>query len=101
MDGPLRRVTSIAVGGRPDLVWSYAYDGAGNLLTVTAPGSKVWRTYMYAGNRLTASYDGTGNLIESHTYDADGYGISSTGSIDEMESIQYGLPGTVPGERLT
>jgi RHS repeat-associated protein len=96
-----RRVASIVVSGRPDLLWSYAYDANGNLLTVTAPGGSPWRTYAYSANRMTASYDGAGNLIESHTYDADGYGISSTGPGDEIASIAYNLPGSVAEEQVT
>jgi YD repeat-containing protein len=96
-----RRVTSIGVAGHPELSWSYSYDGNGNLLTVLAPGSVAWRTYEYAADRMTASRDALGNLIESHTYDADGYAISSTGDIDEIASLEYGLPGSAPDERVT
>ena len=101
MDGANRRVQTIAVSGRPDLVWTYAYDGAGNLVTVLAPGGAAWRTYQYSANRMTASYDALGNLIEAHTYDANGYGISSTGPSDEIASLEYNLPGSVAEERLT
>ena len=100
-DGAARRVTSVAVAGRPDLIWNYSYDGSGNLLTVLAPGSAPWRTYEYVANRMTASYDALGNLIESHTYDADGFATSSTGDIDEISNIEYNLPGSVTNERIT
>jgi hypothetical protein len=96
-----RRMTSIVVGDHPELTWSYSYDANGNLLTVLAPGSAVWRTYEYAANRMTASRDALGNLIESHSYDADGYAINSTGDTDEIANIEYGLPGSVPDERVT
>jgi uncharacterized protein RhaS with RHS repeats len=88
-----RRVTSIAVAGRPDLIWTYQYDNDGNLMTVLAPGSATWRTYEYVANRMAASRDALGNLIESHTYDAQGWAIDSTGDVDEIASIQYDLPG--------
>ena len=101
IDRAHRRVSSIAVSGRPDLVWSYEYDANGNLVTVRAPGNAVWRTYEYVANRMTASRDPLGNLIESHTYDSGGYGISSTGPSDEISSIQYNLPAPAPGDRLT
>jgi hypothetical protein len=100
-DATRRLVSSIAVEGRPDLVWTYSYDAGGNLQTVLAPGSATWRTYEYASNRMTASRDALGNLIESHTYDAGGYGISSTGPGDESSTIQYNLPGSVADERVT
>jgi hypothetical protein len=50
---------------------------------------------------MTASYDGAGNLIESHTYDANGFGISSTGPGDEIANIQYGLAGSTAAETIT
>ncbi|HEV7765709.1 MAG TPA: DUF6531 domain-containing protein [Thermoanaerobaculia bacterium] len=101
IDTPNRRIASIAVSDHPALVWSYNYDGTGNLLSVIAPGSATWRTYEYASNRMTASRDALNNLIESHTYDADGFGISSTGPSDEIANIAYNLPGSIASERLT
>ncbi|HEX2100128.1 MAG TPA: DUF6531 domain-containing protein, partial [Candidatus Synoicihabitans sp.] len=99
IDRPNRRVTSITVSGRPDLVWSYDYDADGNLITVRAPGNAVWRTYEYVARRMTASRDPLGNLIESHTYNSGGYGISSTGPGDEISSLAYNLPGPTPEDR--
>jgi RHS repeat-associated protein len=96
-----RRVTSIAISDRPDLTWTYSYDGNGNLAAVLAPGGATWRTYEYAGNRMTASRDALGNLIESHAYDAGGYARDSTGPDDEVANIQYHLPGAVAGDRVT
>jgi RHS repeat-associated protein len=96
-----RRVTSIAVGDRPDLTWSYQYDAAGNLTSLFAPSAAVWRTYEYAANRMTASRDALGNLIESHAYNNDGYATDSTGPTDEIASIVYDLPGTTASERIT
>jgi RHS repeat-associated protein len=90
-DAQRRLVTSIGVSSRLDLVWTYIYDADRNLTSVVAPGSSTWRTYAYAANRMTASYDAAGNLIESHTYDANGYAVSSTGSVDEIASIQFNL----------
>lgn len=92
------RMQSIAVVGRPDLSWSYVYDPSGNLITVLAPGGGPWRTYEYTNNRMTASRDAAGNLIESHQY-ANGYAIDSTGPQDEIESIEYNRPG--PGQLVT
>lgn len=96
-----RHVTSIAVAGHPNIVWTYAYDGAGNLTSVLAPGNAAWRTYEYAANVMTASRDALGNLIESHTYNADGYAITSTGDVDEIANIEYNLAGAVAEERVT
>jgi Domain of unknown function (DUF6531) len=96
-----RRVTSISVAGHPELDWTYTYDAGNNLLTVLAPGAAPWRTYEYLDDRMTASRDALGHLIESHSYDAEGYATSSTGDIDEIESIDYGLPGSTAGDRVT
>ncbi len=96
-----RRVTSIGVASHPELTWTYSYDANGNLLSVFAPGNAVWRTYEYENDWMTASYDALGNLIESHTYDAEGRAITSTGDGDEIANIEYGLPGATAGERVT
>jgi len=96
-----RRIASITVAGDPELLWTYAYDASGNLTAVTAPNAATWRTYEYEANRMTASRDALGNLIESHTYDGNGFGISSTGPNDEIASIEYGLPGVTSDERVT
>jgi RHS repeat-associated protein len=101
IDAQKRVVSSISVSTRPDLVWTYSYDPNGNLIAVRAPGNADWRTYGYTSNRMTASRDALGHLIESHTFDANGYGISSTGSVDEIASIQYNLPSSSSNERVT
>ena len=80
-------------------MWSYSYDSDGNLTNVLASGGPAWRTYEYAADRMTASRDALGNLIESHAYDTNGFAISSTGDIDEIANIEFGLPGSVAGER--
>ncbi|MGH9140021.1 MAG: hypothetical protein ACRD2I_02635, partial [Vicinamibacterales bacterium] len=95
------RITTIAIAGRSDLDWTYSYDGNGNLVSVLAPGNATWRTYEYSANRITASRDALGNLIESHSYDSDGHAIDSTGDVDEIASIQYDLTTSNPGESLT
>ena len=101
IDVTRRVVTSIGVSSRPDLTWSYTYDADGNLTNVLAPGGNTWRTYEYAAGRMTASRDALGNLIESHTYDADGFAITSTGDSDEIASIQYGIATGTADERIT
>jgi RHS repeat-associated protein len=94
-------VTSIAVDMRPDLVWTYQYDTAGGLLSITAPGGSPWRTYGYSGNRLTEARDALGNLIESHSYNAAGHARTSYGPGGEISNIEYGLPGRKSGETAT
>jgi RHS repeat-associated protein len=101
MDATHRRVLAVDVPSRSDLHWSYTYDSSGNLIAISGPGGNTWRTYEYSNNRMTASRDALGNLIESHTYDANGYAISSTGDSDEIASIQYNLPSENESERIT
>ncbi|HEX8172598.1 MAG TPA: RHS repeat-associated core domain-containing protein [Thermoanaerobaculia bacterium] len=101
VDAVERRITSIAVSGRPDLVWNYVYDASGNLLSVLTADNSPWRTYDYAAAGMTASHDAAGNLLESHAYDAGGAAINSTGNIDEIASIEYDLPGSTADERIT
>src|SRR5438105_2730613 len=50
---------------------------------------------------MTAAYDAAGNLIESHTYDAAGFGATSTGPTDEISSIQYGLAAVRADDTIT
>jgi RHS repeat-associated protein len=95
------RITSISVTTRPDLIWTYTYGANNNLVTVAGPGGAAWRTYEFQDKRLTASRDALNNIIESHTYGADGFATSSTGDIDEIQNIEYNLAGATTDERLT
>lgn len=100
----IRRITSIAVQGRPDLVWNYTYTGPSSfyLYSVTGPGGGTWRTYGYQnqGSMLEAR-DAAGNLIESHTYDSQRHATSSIGPTDQISSIQFGLAAPTPGDTIT
>ena len=100
-DAAARRVTSIDIAGRSDLLWTFTYDSTGLLLNVGAPGASTWRTYTYGTFGMTGAYDPLGNLIEAHTYDANGFGASSTGPTDEISSIQFGLAAASPDDRIT
>jgi YD repeat-containing protein len=82
-------IVGIAVDGRPDLAWTYAYNGP-LLTSVTAAGAPgPWRSYDYASGRLSAIHDATGAVIESHDYDAMGRATSSLGATGDITSIQY------------
>ena len=95
-------ITSIAVDGRPDLVWQYSYSGS-LLQSVTLSGStSAWRTYEYMGGLLSAIRDASGSLIESHTFDAYGRAIDSIGSGgSDITNIEYDLPGSLPDSTVT
>jgi RHS repeat-associated protein len=100
-DGTSRQVSTVTVPGQTGLVWTYQYGTDGNLSTVLAPGSLTWRTYEYSGDRMTASRDALGHLIETHSYDANGFATDSTGDVDEIQSIEYGAAGSGPGVTIT
>jgi RHS repeat-associated protein len=91
-------VTAIAVDGHPELAWTYSYAG-GQLQTVSLDGAGTWRTYEYTGALLSAVRDAAGLLIESHTYDALGRGITSIGATGDITNVEY--PATANGTTTT
>jgi RHS repeat-associated protein len=99
-DATSRRIQSISVTGRPDIVWTYVYDVTGNLTGVTAPDGQPWRAYSYASGVMVSAFDGAGRLIESHTYTS-GHATSSIAATNSVTGIQYDLPGRVAGETYT
>lgn len=95
-------ISSIAVDGRPDLIWQYDYSGSLLQSVAQAGAPSPWRIYQYSGGLLSAVRDAAGALIESHTYDADGRAINSIGgSTTDITSIAYGLPGMLPDSTMT
>ncbi|HEX3578136.1 MAG TPA: DUF6531 domain-containing protein, partial [Thermoanaerobaculia bacterium] len=85
------RINLIAVDGT-SFVWTYNYNGSGNLVNITGPSGAAWRSYTYDGGGLTAAYDARGTLIESHAYSYTHQGYRATSSIsdqDDITSIEY------------
>jgi YD repeat-containing protein len=57
---------------------SYTYDTQGRLVQVTYP-DQTFVTFQYNSNSMITSVaDSLGNLIESHTYDSEGRGLTSS-----------------------
>lgn len=56
--------------------WTYTYDGNANLTQVRYPDNNVI-TYAYSSNQLLSVKDNAGRVLESHTYDSDGHGLTS------------------------
>jgi YD repeat-containing protein len=57
---------------------SYAYDGQGRLSTVTKPDSTT-TSFQYDSNSfISAVLDSNGKVLESHTYDVAGKGLTSS-----------------------
>ncbi|MEO8034190.1 MAG: RHS repeat-associated core domain-containing protein [Acidobacteriota bacterium] len=100
-DATTYRVQTIAVVGRSDIVWTYNYDGGGNLTSVAAPDGQPWRTYVYAGTSMTEARDAAGRIIETHTYDTNGKALTSIGADNSATDVQYGLPGRNADEKVT
>ena len=75
-NGSTSRVSSVTsdVG----LTVAYSYDGQGNLTQVTRPDSTTLSFVYDAQNNITAVKDSDGKVLESHTYDAMGRGLTSS-----------------------
>jgi RHS repeat-associated protein len=101
--GAANRINTVAVDGT-SLVWTYSYDGVGNLLNVTGPSAAGWRSYTYSSGGLTAAYDARGTLIESHTYSFVHQAQRATSSVsdqDDITSISYFSDGRNDSEYVT
>jgi len=75
------------------LALSYSYDSQGRLIQVTNP-DQTTTTYQYDTNsRITAVTDSDGKILEAHTYDSCGRGLSSSraGGVEAL-SLSYQQP---------
>ena len=57
---------------------SYAYDSLGRLTKVTKPDNTTVSFQYDGNNRITAVLDNDGKVLESHTYDSVGRGLTSS-----------------------
>ena len=70
---------------------SYSYDSQGRLTKVTKQDNTIV-SFQYDGqNRITAVTDNDGKILESHTYDAAGRGLSSSRS-NSVDSVTVTYP---------
>jgi YD repeat-containing protein len=72
------------------LTLSYSYDSQGRLSQVTRPDLSTW-TFQYDSNSfITAVTDSNGKILESHTYDSSGRGLtgSRAGGVEAV-TISY------------
>jgi RHS repeat-associated protein len=76
------------------VIASYSYDGSSRLASVTyADGSSVNFTYG-ANSMITSVTDGMGKIIESHTYDAAGRGLTSSRALGaDTVTVDYSVSG--------
>jgi YD repeat-containing protein len=70
---------------------SYAYDSQGRLTKVTKPDNTTVSFQYDAQNRITAVLDNDGKVLESHTYDAAGRGLSSSRA-NGVDSVTVAYP---------
>lgn len=74
---------------------TYAYDSSGHLTKVTMPDSTTI-SYQYDSNSLiTAVLDTNGKVLESHTYDAAGKGLTSS-KANGVDSVTVSYPQPPP-----
>jgi len=57
---------------------SYTYDAQGRLLQVTKPDQTILSFEYNANSLITAVKDSAGKVLESHTYDSQGRGLTSS-----------------------
>lgn len=57
---------------------SYAYDDQGRLIQVTKPDNTTISFQFDANSNITAVLDANGKILEAHTYDAVGRGLTSS-----------------------
>jgi YD repeat-containing protein len=70
---------------------SYAYDNQGRLLTVTKPDQTTLSFQYDSHSFITAVTDSQGKIIESHTYDSTGRGLTSSRANGvELVTVSYG-----------
>jgi YD repeat-containing protein len=70
---------------------SYTYDSNGRLIKVTKPDNTNI-SFTYDGqNRITAVLDNDGKTLESHTYDANGRGLTSS-RVNGVDSLTVTYP---------
>jgi YD repeat-containing protein len=81
---------------------SYAYDNFGRLTTVTRPDLTTV-SFQYDGNSMiSAVLDTNGKTLESHTYDSDRRGLTSSqaGGVDAITiTYPFLMQGVLPSER--
>ncbi len=83
-NGTSRLVTSVTSDVGVSL--SYSYDGQGRLTQVTNPDLTTLSFQYDSSSRITAVTDSSGKILESHTYDANGRGLtgSKAGGIEAV-----------------
>jgi len=95
---PQGRITNVtspaALPGTPASEWSYSYDDAGDLVTVSLPpsdGLVAEAHHTYADHRLLTTIDPRGNPARTSTYDLSGRLATDTDALGNVTSYAYEL----------
>lgn len=67
-----------SVSSDAGVTYSYSYDGQGKLGQVTKPDNSTANFAYDANNNIVTVTDSQGKVLESHTYDALGRGLTSS-----------------------
>ena len=67
-----------SVSSDTGITYSYAYDGQGRLTQVTKPDNTTENFAYDLNSRITTVTDSQGKVLESHTYDIQGRGLTSS-----------------------
>lgn len=75
------------------ITYNYSYDTQGRLIQVTKPDSTTLNYAYDSQSRITSVTDSNGKVLESHTYDSESRGLTSTraGGVDAV-TLTYSNP---------
>jgi YD repeat-containing protein len=82
-------VTSVTSSAGPSI--SYSYDSQGRLTQVTEPDSSTFNFQYNTQSLITSVTDSQGVTLESHTYDSDGRGLTSSRA-NGVEAVSVSYP---------
>ena len=82
-------VTSVTSSAGPSI--SYSYDSQGRLIQVTEPDSSTFNFQYNSQSLITAVTDSQGVVLESHTYDSNGRGLTSSRA-NGVEAVSISYP---------
>jgi len=82
-------VTSVTSSAGPSI--SYSYDSQGRLTQVTEPDNSTFNFQYNAQSLITSVTDSQGVVIESHTYDSNGRGLTASRA-NGVEAVSFSYP---------
>lgn len=89
--GPGSSLLVTSVTSNFGIALSYAYDAQGRLIQVTKPDLTIVSFTYNTESQITAVTDSNGKILESHTYDSSGRGLTSSWA-NGVESLTITYP---------